>query len=101
MAKADRVLDLFPAFYRAHDATKLLAQVVAALAAPLDEADSHLFRIQRAHRLLVAEHAADIVRLAAILRLTSYHFEDLLADHTLLYDTVLALMRERVTRVAR
>jgi hypothetical protein len=101
MAKADRILRLFPAFYRAHDQTKLLAQVVTAMAAPLDEADSHLFRIQRAHRLLVAEHVEDIVRLAAILSLTSYHFEDLLSDRALPYDTVLALMRDRVERIAR
>lgn len=101
MAKSDRILDYFPACYRAADRTKLLAEVTRMLAQPLEEADTHLFRIQRAHRVKVAEHADDIIRLAAALNLTAFHFEDILADKDLRYERKLDLMRERVRRVAR
>lgn len=101
MPRADAVLEVFPSFYAARERGKLLGAVVESLAEPLDEADSHVFRIQRAHRLLVAPNAVDIVRLAAALDLTEFHFEDLLADHGLDYDTLLDMMRERVQRVAR
>lgn len=101
MPRADAVLEVFPAVYGAAERGKLLGEVVGALAAPLDEADSHLFRIQRAHRLLVASESVDIVRLAAALDLTEFHFEDLLKDTTLDYDLRLELMRERVQRIAR
>ena len=101
MAKADRILSFFPWYYRATDRTKLLAEVVRQLAQPLEEADTHLFRIQRAHRIKVAEHAEDVIQLAAALNLTAFHFEDLLADESLDYGQKLALMRERVQRIAR
>jgi hypothetical protein len=100
MGKAAAVLDVLPAVYGTRDGRKLMAEAVAALAAPLEAADSELFRIQRAHRLTVAPHARDIVNLAAALDLSDFHFEDLLVapvDH----DVRLALMRERVRRVAR
>jgi hypothetical protein len=104
MAKSDRILDLLPAFYRAADRTRLLAEVARALAQPLEEADTHLFRIQRAHRIKVAEHAGDIVLLAAALNLTAFHFEDILvnegADEGSDYEQKLDLMRERVRRIA-
>src|SRR5215471_12125938 len=101
MAKADRVLNFFPAFIRAKDRTKLLAQVIAALVAPLEEADTLLFRIQRAHRITVAEEADDIVKLAGILNLGEQHFDDLLKDQSLSWDVRLDLMRRRVSRIAR
>jgi hypothetical protein len=101
MAKADRILGNFPWFYRAAEPTKLLGQVARLLAAPLEEADTHLLRIQRSHRLSVAEHAGDIVRLAAALNLSAFHFEDILADPLLTYEKKLELMRARVQRVAR
>jgi hypothetical protein len=100
MAKSDRILDLFPSIYRAADRTKLLAEVIRNLAQPLEEADTHLFRIQRAHRIKVAEHADDIIRLAAALNLTAFHFEDILTDQGLNYEQKLDLMRERVRRIA-
>lgn len=101
MAKYDRILNLFPAIYAATDRTKLLYEVVRILAQPLEEADTHLFRIQRAHRLLVAEHAEDIIRLSAALGLSAFHFEDILVDKTLDYGRKLAAMRNRVQRIAR
>ncbi|HEU5098947.1 MAG TPA: hypothetical protein VFU22_08010 [Roseiflexaceae bacterium] len=101
MGKADRILGLMPAFYRATDQAKLLYEIAYQLAQPLEEADTHLFRIQRAHRLNVAERVEDIVRLAATLNLTAYHFEDILAQRELDYVEKLALMRERVKRIAR
>jgi len=100
MAKSDRILGFFPAFHRAGDRTKLLHEVTRALAQPLEEADTQLFRIQRAHRLKVAEHADDIIGLAAALNLTAFHFEDIRKDKDLDYEQKLALMRERVQRVA-
>jgi hypothetical protein len=100
MAKRDRILGCFPSFFRTRDASKLLHDVVTQIAHPLEEADTHLLRIQRAHRLLVAEDANDIVRLAGALNLTPFHFEDLKADPSLSYEARLQLMRERVRRLA-
>jgi hypothetical protein len=101
MAKADRILDYFPSYYGATDRTKLLYEVTRLLSAPLEEADTQLLRIQRAHRLKVAENVEDIVRLAGALNLTAFHFEDILSDKDLKYEQKLSLMRERVRRIAR
>ena len=101
MAKADRILEFFPSYCGATESTKLLHEVTHRLAAPLEQADTHLLRIQRAHRIKVAEHADDIVRLAGALNLTAFHFEDVLGDEDLDYQQKLALMRERVRRIAR
>jgi hypothetical protein len=100
MSKSERILECFPAVYGANQPTKLLAHVVQQLAAPLEEADTLLFRIQRAHRLGVAEDGEDILRLAALLNLTRWHFEDILADEDAPYDARLARLRERVRRIA-
>jgi hypothetical protein len=100
MSKADRALSFFPHFYRAAEPGKLLGDVVHGLAGPLDAADTHLFRIQRAHRLNVADHPVDIVRLAAVLGLAAVHFEDLAGDGAP-DERRLATMRERVRRIAR
>ena len=100
MAKHDRILSLFPAFHSARETTKLLYHVVRALAEPVEAADMLLFRIQRAHRLRVAEHADDIVRLAALLNLDPVHFADILARTGVPYERRLDSMRRRVQRVA-
>src|SRR5687767_15435495 len=99
MGSAAHVLELFPAVYRARERGKLLSEVVECLALPLEEAEAHLLRIQRAHRLPVAEQTADIVRLAGALNLGAYHFEDLLENPAIDYARKLALMRARVQRV--
>jgi hypothetical protein len=101
MAKAERILEFFPSYCGATDSTKLLHEVTQMLAAPLEQADTHLLRIQRAHRIKVAENADDIVRLSGALNLTAFHFEDLLSDKDLDYEQKLTLMRERVRRIAR
>lgn len=101
MAKVDRILSTLPSFYRATETHKVLYDIVRQLAQPLEEADTHLFRIQRAHRLRVAEFAEDIVRLAALLNLAPFHFEDILTAEGLPYDQKLALMRRRVQEVAQ
>jgi hypothetical protein len=101
MAKYSRILSLFPSIFDADDPGKLLQYVVQALAAPLEEADNLLFRIQRAHRINVAEQADDILRLAAVLNLTPFHFEDVLQDDSLTYSQKLDALRMRVKRVAR
>lgn len=101
MSKSDRILNLFPAIYASSDRTKLLYEVVQLLSAPLEEADTHLFRIQRSHRLKVAEHVDDIIRLAAVLNLSKIHFEDILDDKALDYNQKVILMRDRVLRIVR
>jgi hypothetical protein len=101
MGKAQAVLDLFPSPYAMREPRKLVRAVVEALAHPLEEADTHLFRIQRAHRLEVAEHAEDILELAAVLGLERRHFDDLLESDEIPYADKLRLMRRRVRRVAR
>lgn len=101
MSKRERILSFFPYFYRAGEPSKLLHEVVRCLARPLEEADTHLFRIQRAHRLKVAEHAEDIMRLAAALNLTPFYFEDILTNTELDYDQKLVLMRYRVQQISR
>jgi hypothetical protein len=98
--KADQILGFFPAVYRARDPRTLLGEVVRALARPIEEADTQMFRIQRAHRLRVAEFSTDIVRLAASMNLTPYHFEDL-TGADLDAETLLRALRDRVQRVAR
>jgi hypothetical protein len=101
MAKADRILALFPSVYGARDRTKLLDAVVRALAGPLEEADTLLFRIQRAHRINVAEQIDDIVKLAAVLGLTPFHFEDIVQDTSLPIAIKLDALRARVKRIAQ
>ncbi len=101
MAKVDRILEYFPSYYGSADRTKLLYEVSRMLAAPLEQADTLLFRIQRAHRLRVAEFTGDLVKLAAALNLTDFHFEDILTDDSLDYNQKLGLMRSRIERIAR
>jgi hypothetical protein len=101
MAKYNRILALFPSVYGARDSSKLLRTVVQSLAAPLEEADTQLFRIQRAHRINVAEEAEDIVRLAGALNLTEADFDDLLQDDSLDYSRKLDFLRARVKRIAQ
>ena len=101
MAKFERILNFFPGFYEATDQTKLLREVVRLLSQPLEDTDTELFRIQRAHRLKVAEHADDIIHLAGTLNLNAFHFEDILNNNTIDYSQKLDLMRERVQRIAR
>lgn len=100
MARYERVLDLLPSFFAARRPS-LLREVVRELMLPVDEADTHLFRIQRSHRVLLAEHADDLVRLAAALNLNPFHFEDVLAARGVPYERRLEVVRERVRRVAR
>jgi hypothetical protein len=101
MAKADRILEFFPSYCAAAESTKLLYEVTRMLSAPLEEADTLLLRIQRAHRIKVAENADDIVMLAGALNLTAFYFEDILNNEDLAYEQKLSLMRERVRRIAR
>jgi hypothetical protein len=101
MAKYERILGLFPSFYEALENYKLLHTAVSRLSQPLEEADTHLFRIQRAHRLLVAEQPEDILRLAALLNLFPFHFEDILTPKALACEEKLDLMRQRIQRLAQ
>lgn len=101
MSRAGRINAYLPSIYRIGALNKLLQQVIAVLAGPIEEADSLLFRIQRAHRLNVAEEPVDIIRLAAALHLAPVHFEDITADRSIPFNEGLDRMRERVRRIAR
>jgi hypothetical protein len=101
MAKYNRILALFPSVYNAREKNKLLRSVVQALAAPLEEADTLLFRIQRAHRINVAEQSDDVVKLGATLNLSPLDFEDLLQDDSFSEAARLDFLRSRIKRIAQ
>ena len=100
MARAEKIIGLLPCIYGAGDRTKLINKVVRDFASPMDEADGHLFRIQRAHRIDVAENLGDLIRLAALLRLGPEYFEDLVELATTDYKTALERLRQRIRRLA-
>jgi hypothetical protein len=100
MPKSARILGLFPSTI-ATESFSTLATVVSALAAPIEEADTLLFRIQRAHRIRVAPQTDDVLLLANALNLQQQHFGDLLADEDIGYERLLAAMKRRIERVAR
>jgi hypothetical protein len=101
MSKVDRTLKFLPAFCRAGQRGKLLYAVVQSLLTPLDEADTSLMRIQRAHRLKVAEDIGDVLHLASALNLTPFHFEDITGNAQLAYEERLARVKERIVRIAK
>jgi hypothetical protein len=72
--RTGKILQRFPSFMRAPAPDKVLAAVAAALGHDLDEAERQATRIQRAHRLGVADEATDVLRLAALLDLRSADF---------------------------
>lgn len=100
MAKAEKVIGLMPCIYNANDPSKLLNKVIRDLAEPLDEVDGHLFRIQRAHRINVAENLGDLIRLAALLRLGPEYFEDLVEISNSDYEGALDRVRNRIKQLA-
>ncbi|MGH2897471.1 MAG: hypothetical protein ACRDMZ_02265, partial [Solirubrobacteraceae bacterium] len=100
MPKSARILGLFPSTI-ATESFSMLATVVSALAGPIEEADTLLFRIQRAHRIRVATQADDVLLLANALNLQPQHFDDLLSDQEISYDRMLAAMKRRIERIAR
>ncbi len=99
MGKTRAVLDVLPSVYGAGDQGKLLAAVIDALAIPLEAADGELFRIQQAHRLMVAPQTRDVRNLAAVLDLQDVHFQDLL-ETGIDGQSRLQMMRRRVRRIA-
>lgn len=99
MGRAEKILSLFPCVYGAREETKLINKIVRRLAQPIEEVDAHLFRIQRAHRLEVAEHAVDLERLAEVLNILPAYFDDL-AQAELPYEERLERMRTRIQRIA-
>lgn len=101
MAKFERILDRFPSFCAAGSASSLLHQLVRELARPIDELDTHLLRIQRSHRLLVAEDTRDVIRLAAAIGLAASDLGDVVGDASLTTSQQLDMLRERIQRVAR
>ncbi|HYN82260.1 MAG TPA: hypothetical protein VES88_12210 [Gemmatimonadaceae bacterium] len=100
MPKSSRILGLFQSTI-ATESFSTLATVVSALAGPIEEADTLLFRIQRAHRIRVATQTNDVLLLANALNLQEQHFSDLRSDEDISYDRLLTAMKRRVERVAR
>lgn len=67
--RAGKILGRFPTFMLAPSPDKALATIAEALGKDLDESERLATRIQRAHRLPVADEAADVLGLAALLTL--------------------------------
>jgi hypothetical protein len=64
--RAGKILDRFPSFMLAPSPDKVLASIAVALGGDLDECERLASRIQRSHRLAVADEAGDVLRLAAL-----------------------------------
>lgn len=101
MAKVDRIAGYFPSFYAPKGSNKLLYLLLQILALPLEEGDTTLFRIQRTHRLPVAEQVQDVLRLAGALNLTASHFEDILTQKDAAYSKKLEMVKDRIQRIAK
>ncbi len=69
-----KILSRFPTFMLAPRPDKVIADVAGALGRDLDEAERIMTRIQRAHRIQVADEAVDVLGLGALLDLQAADF---------------------------
>jgi hypothetical protein len=83
--RTGKILDRFPSFMQAPTPDKVLATIAAALGSDLDECERVAARIQRSHRIAVADEASDVLRLAALaaLRPADFFIVDALQRHGL------------------
>src|SRR3989442_8468310 len=65
-ARQNKILSRFPSFMRAEGREKSLGDIAGVLGYDLDEAERLMTRIQRAHRLTLAEEERDVFQLAAL-----------------------------------
>jgi hypothetical protein len=72
--RPSKILARFPSFMRAPTPDKALADIAVALGGDLDEAERLATRIQRSHRLDLADEAADVLNLAGLLDLQAADF---------------------------
>jgi hypothetical protein len=75
MSRADAILSRFPAHLEAGQPGKLLGVIAGAQARDLDVAASEMAAIRRAHRIGEADELADVMRLAALHRITAAEME--------------------------
>jgi hypothetical protein len=68
-ARQAKILSRFPSFMRAGEPEKSLGEIAGVLGYDLDEAERLMTRIQRAHRLMLAEEERDVWQLAALVGL--------------------------------
>jgi hypothetical protein len=68
-SRQTKILSRFPSFMRPDAPEKSLGEIAGALGYDLDEAERLMTRIQRAHRLTLAEEERDIFQLAALVGL--------------------------------
>jgi hypothetical protein len=80
--RPSKILSRFPTFMLAPRPDKVIADIAGALGRDLDEAERIMTRIQRAHRIQVADEAVDVLRLAALLDLQAADFFILGRLHT-------------------
>lgn len=69
--RGQRLLGRLPAHFEATRPGKLLADVVEALATPMEVHDAELARVRRAHRLAHADHLRDVLGLGALHGITA------------------------------
>lgn len=69
-----KILSRFPAFMRTGNPSKVLGEIAFALGNDLNEAERLMGRIQRAHRLAVADEERDVLGLATLLGLQGADF---------------------------
>ncbi len=72
--RTGKMLDRFPSFMLAPTPDKVLAALAVALGSDLDECERLGARIQRAHRLSVADERSDVLALAALAALQPADF---------------------------
>lgn len=68
-SRQTKILSRFPSFMRSEGREKSLGDIAGVLGYDLDEAERLMTRIQRAHRLMLAEEERDIFQLAALVGL--------------------------------
>jgi hypothetical protein len=74
MGRDRTILSHFPAFMRTDHSGKVMGKIAAVLGKDLDESETRMVDILRAHRLLQARHETDLHRLAALLGLVPADF---------------------------
>ena len=65
-SRQTKILSRFPSFMRAEEREKSIGDIAGVLGYDLDEAERLMTRIQRAHRLMLAEEERDVFQLAAL-----------------------------------
>lgn len=68
-SRQTKILSRFPSFMRSEEREKSIGDIAGVLGYDLDEAERLMTRIQRTHRLMLAEEERDVFQLAALVGL--------------------------------